>query len=54
MKMHGLHAYEEQLTYLDNKPTNEIIVLLEEIFRAERLNKKIQELVHQSEKELVS
>lgn len=36
MKMHGLHDFGD-IPFLKNKPINEIIVLLEEIFTRERL-----------------
>jgi hypothetical protein len=46
MKMHGLHGFDE-LDYFKGKSNNEIIILLEEIFRADMLRKKIHAIKQQ-------
>jgi hypothetical protein len=43
MKMHGLHGFSN-LEYFKDKTNNEVIVLLEEMIRNEKLLKELQEL----------
>lgn len=48
MKMHGIHKLDYASCF-EGKSNNEIIVLLEEIFQREKLNRKINELMKTKE-----